>query len=259
MYNPSRRNRNIGTAKQGYGQSNKLSIPSPYLVSLSFFERLGRYEKVTRVINGHTFLFIIEATNSWSGHACSIADIERMIGYVPPEDYGSLKFIVLRQPKRKENIVSPTWGRLIYSYEFEGDYHPAIILESADYSSRLKWKRRLCIEDQKELERLKADGHPFIADKRGFTAALLQKNVRNTQLYRTLLQFGHYVQYLQMVESLSNEEEAYGKYEERWEVYKKVSKECKEKFAHGYADNLMRTLQERKLIPFEQEVTGNNP
>jgi hypothetical protein len=118
MYNATRRNRNIGTAKQGYGQNNKLSIPAPYLVSPSFFERLGAYEKVTRVINGHTFLFIVEATTPGSGHACSISDITKMIGYVSPADYGALKFIVLRQPKRKENILSPTWGRLIYSYEF---------------------------------------------------------------------------------------------------------------------------------------------
>lgn len=255
MYNPTRRNRNIGTAKQGYGQSNKLTIPSPYLVSLNFFERLGAYEKVTRVINGHTFLFIIEATNSNSKHACSISDIERMIGYIPPTDYGDLKLIVLRQPKRKENILSLTWGRLIYSYEFENDYHPAIILEAADYSQRLKWKRGLCIEDQKELERLKADGHPFVADKRGFTAALLPENVRNTQLYRTLLhEFGHYVQYLQMVEGNFNEEEALEEREKRWDVYVKLSKECKEKFAHGYADNLMRVLREQQLIPFESQI-----
>lgn len=254
MYNPTRRNRNIGTAKQGYGQNNKLSIPSPCLVSLSFFERLGAYEKVTRVINGHTFIFIIEATHAGSKHACSISDIERMIGYVPPADYGDLKFIVLRQPKRKENILSPTWGRLIYSYEFENDYYPAIILEAADYNSRLKWKRGLCIEDQKELERLKADGHPFIADKRGFTAAFLEENVRNTQLYRTLLhEFGHYVEYQQMVGDFFNDEE-YEEYKKRVDAYDKVSKECKEKFAHSYADKLMRSLQKKQLIPFEPQA-----
>ena len=39
---------------------------------------------------------------------------------------------VRRQPKRKEEIISPVWGRLIYSYEFENDYCPAIILDAID-------------------------------------------------------------------------------------------------------------------------------
>jgi len=60
MYNPTRRNRNIGTAKQGHGSNNKLTIPSPCVVSKDFYERLGSYEKVERLINGHAFLFIMK-------------------------------------------------------------------------------------------------------------------------------------------------------------------------------------------------------
>ena len=41
MYDPIRRNRHIGTSKQGYGQNNKLSIPQPALVFKTFYERLG--------------------------------------------------------------------------------------------------------------------------------------------------------------------------------------------------------------------------
>lgn len=50
MFNPIRRNRNIGTPKQGYGSNNKLKIPYPCSISKSFFERLDTYTKVTRLI-----------------------------------------------------------------------------------------------------------------------------------------------------------------------------------------------------------------
>lgn len=53
-----------------------------------------------------------------------------MITHIPSEDYGDLRFIILRQPKRKEEIISPVWGRLIYSFEFEHEYAPAIILDA---------------------------------------------------------------------------------------------------------------------------------
>jgi len=38
MKNPIRRNRNIGTAKQGFGQNNKLKIPSPFGTLQAFYE-----------------------------------------------------------------------------------------------------------------------------------------------------------------------------------------------------------------------------
>jgi len=254
MRNPIRRSRNIGTAKQGYGRQNKLVIPTPYTVSQSFYERLEAYEKVTRVINGHTFVFVIEGTIPPSKHACSIEDIERMISYIPASDYGALKLIVLRQPRKKEAIISPVWGRLIYSYEFERNYYPAVILEAADYSRKLKWPRKLCLEDQQELERLKEDGHLFTADTRSFTAILEPENVRNTQLYRTLLhEFGHYVHYLRMVETGEADDAA-----QRENAYGRLPKETKEKFAHQYADTLAKMLRDKKLIPFAP-VPDDNP
>ncbi len=42
MINPTRRNRNIGIAKQGYGQDNKLVVPYPAVEMKSFFERLRK-------------------------------------------------------------------------------------------------------------------------------------------------------------------------------------------------------------------------
>ncbi|WP_160715395.1 hypothetical protein [Chitinophaga solisilvae] len=133
MRNPVRRNRNIGTPQQGYGRNNKLTIPSLLADERSFCERLGSYEKTDKVINGHTFTFITEEARLPLSHACTVNDVERMISYIPPADYGSLKFIVFRQPRRKEEIISPVWGRLRYAYLFEKEIFPAVLLESVDY------------------------------------------------------------------------------------------------------------------------------
>jgi hypothetical protein len=130
MFNPTRRNRNIGSAKQGHGQSNRLIIPSPCTSSKTFYERLENYEKTEIKINGHDFLFIVEQTRQNCRHACSIADLTRVIENIPLQDYGELRLIVLRQPKRKEELLSRAWGRLIYSYEFENDFLPAVIIEA---------------------------------------------------------------------------------------------------------------------------------
>lgn len=254
MKNPTRRNRNIGTAKQGIGQNNKLTIPQPCGVLKSFYERLVNYQKIMSVINGHEFLFIIEQTRTDSEHSCSVADIETIIEQIPNEDYGELKLIVLRQPKRKEEILSPSWGRLIYSYEFENNYFPAIIIDAVDFKRKFKWKNNLTIDDQKEIQRLIEDGHKIENDGRYFITEYELKNVRNTQLYRTLLhEFGHYVQYLEFVERPAMEDEEYDVWEARQDKYFEIPKAEKEKFAHKYADNLRTELKKKKIIPFEQK------
>jgi hypothetical protein len=51
MHNPTRRNRNIGTKKQGHGQNNKLTISSPYGDLKSFYEKLTDYRKAKRLFS----------------------------------------------------------------------------------------------------------------------------------------------------------------------------------------------------------------
>lgn len=253
MWNPIKRNRNIGTSKQGHGQNNKLTITQPYVVSKSFYERIDTYRKFEKIINGHLFTLVIEATRKSCYHACSINDVEKMIENIPVSDYGDLKLIVFRQPKRKEEILSPVWGRLIYSYEFEDNYFPAIIIEAVDYSRKFTWNRSKTQEDQKEFERLKMDGHHFLESKRNFSSSFKIHNVRNTQLYRTLThEFGHYKQYLEVVEKPGNEEEDFEEWDKRHEKYLKIPSVEKEAYAHRYADELLKKLIEKKIIPFDQ-------
>lgn len=252
MYNPTRRNRNIGTSNQGFSPDNKMTIPEMNVTELCYYERLGKYMKYKRVIHGHEFIFVVEETRKSSEHACSVNDIERIIGHIPVVDYGDLDLIVLRQPTRKEEMLSRVWGRLIYSYKFEGDYHVAILLEAVDTSKTMKWKKQLPLEEQHEFERLKEDGHVFCEGKRYFEAPLNMEHIRNTQLYRTLPhEFGHYVHYLNYVErpqSGENEEKAE---EQRYEDYFNLLSREKEQYANAYAERLRKQWQIGGVIPFD--------
>jgi hypothetical protein len=254
MRDATRRNKNIGTSNQGHGQNNKMIISEPALIMKSFYERLVDYEKITKNINGHDFIFVIEKTRKTSLHACTVIDIENIIKVIPAKDYGFLKFIVFRQPKRKEELLSPVWGRFIYSYEFEREYFPAIIIEAIDYQKKFKWTKNLSIDGQKELERLRQDGHKIKEDKRYFTAEYIVENVRKTQLYRTLLhEFGHYVHYLENVERFNDfaiDMEVRDKMNDYY--FKQLPASEKEKFAHNYADKMRKHLIDNNIIPFDR-------
>jgi len=283
MRNPIRRNKNIGTAKQGYGQNNRLTIPQVSTQSLQFYERLGEYTKTYRDINGNRFEFVIEATREKVNHACTVDDLAEMIRHIPPADYGDLNLIILRQPKRKEENLALVWGRLIYYYEFEKSFRPAVIIEATDCERTLKWPKKLSVDDQKELDRLRKDGHQFVTTKRHFIANYDIENVRNTQLYRTLPhEFGHYIHYhnvvikplkkmkaeldkldAEMPECNTTTKSWYKKWlkmldeytaqlEQNEAKYFAIIKDEKEVFAHTYADKLIQKLEACEAIPFDR-------
>jgi len=253
MLNPTRRNRNIGTAKQGYGQDNKLVVPYPAVEMKYFYERLGEYKVVERKINNNKFKFVIEETRENSFHACTIDDLEKILSEIPKEDYGDLELIILRQPTRKEENLKSVWGRLIYSYEFENEHFPAIIIEAIDLERNFKWSKKLSVESQKELERLKEDGHKIVMGKRYFEAEYKIENIRATQLYRTLPhEFGHFAHYLNVVEKPEKPDEEYDAWEKRWNKYHSLPSSEKESFAHSYADKFKSELETKNIIPFDR-------
>ncbi len=254
MNNPTRRNRNIGTAKQGHGQNNSLRIPWPSAVCKSFYERLGEYRKETHVVHGVERQCVVEKTLHDFMHACSVADVIQMLQLVPAEDIDGVELIVFRQPKRKETILSPVWGRMIYYYEFENRFGPAVVLEAVYSTGRQRWPKKLCVESQMELERLRRDGHAFVTDRRHHVAPFEKAAVRNTQLYRTLLhEIGHYVHYLREVVQPNRENDTDEKRELRSDRYfDGIPQQEKENFAHTYAERIYAELAAQNLVPFEQ-------
>jgi hypothetical protein len=236
--NNTRRNRNIGTAKQGHGESNKFDIPT-HISSKYFkvyFEDLKNYRSVERIINGHLITFLVEEVRKGCVHASTVDDITRVLQNVPVADLEDLSLIILRQPKRKEEIINPAWGRYIYYTEIDRYNGSAISLESIDLTKPIRWAKSLTPDEQVELERLKTDSHQIETTKRHHIVFSSLTSVRNTQLYRTLLhELGHHVDRMRNERSFET----------------KTSKD-KEVFAHKYASDLSECLRLKNVIPFER-------
>lgn len=112
-FNPSRRNRNIGTFKQGHEQNNRFVIPSPG-GHFPVFSQIDDFDTVKRNVAGNEVTFLIQKTRSDCFHACTVDDITTLFGAVPAKDWEGLQTLVFRQPTRKQSIASPVWGRLQY-------------------------------------------------------------------------------------------------------------------------------------------------
>ena len=250
-YNPTRRNRNIGTKHAGYGQDNKLVIPWAWADNRIFYERLVDPVVVESQVGSVSKHVIIEPTLKGFTHACTVDDIQRLLELIPVEHINDITAFVLRQPKRKEQILSSVWGRLIYSSDLCGFSGPTVYLEAQNFEQPLKWSKSLTPEGAKELERLREDGHVVVTDKRQHIINSTLDTIRNTQLYRTLPhEIGHYVDYLTKVEEPSKDNL------DRWlvlnEKYHSRPSQERESFAHRYADEFRKQQIAIGAIPFER-------
>ncbi|WP_350287977.1 hypothetical protein [uncultured Croceitalea sp.] len=249
MFNPSKRNRNIGTSKQGYGQNNRNVISDSWNDLRIFWEKLEEYTVVKRIINSKEYTFLIEKTRKNSVHPCTVDDVAKIIELLNPYDLEDLHLIIFRQPKRREETLKPVWGRLNYFVEIDKHEGAAITLESFDFDRTIKWSKSLKNEDRKEFERLLQDGHKMTESKRDFTIHPTISGLRNTMLYRTFIhEVGHYVEYLEKIERPSRKNPDY----DFWADYDKIPSREKENFAHSYAKKTTDELMENGLIPFSR-------
>lgn len=252
-YNPTRRNRNIGTAKAGYGQDNRLVISAAWADDRIFYEKLVNPIEIQVTVQSVSLHILVEPPLSGFAHACTVDDVARVLEMTPVAHFEAIELIVLRQPKRKEQILSPCWGRLVYWADIGELSGPAIYLEAQDISRPLKWSKSLTPDRGLELDRLRQDGHSILSDKRHHVINCTLDTVRNTQLYRTLPhEVGHYVDYLQSVEQPSGDDA------DRWlslndRYHKKASQE-KESFAHRYADEFQAVETANGRLPFDRIV-----
>jgi len=236
MKNPIRRNRNIGTVKQGHGQNNCLEIPESWHDSSVFFERLVSPVKIKRMINGREIFFFVEPTLSDFRHSCTIDDIQKLIELLPPEDVCGIAIIVLRQPTRKQTILDYPWGRLAHFYEFNNCRGAAIVLEAQELKKPIRWSKSICPQRKRELDRLEDDGHRVVMTKRCVEINSKLDNCRNTQLFRTVPhEVGHHIHY----QKVNNDN-----------IYSSLPIDEKETFAHRYADEFKWKMEEQLKIPF---------
>jgi hypothetical protein len=250
-WNPQRRNRNIGTAKSGFGQDNRMTIPDSWSDRRDYWEKLNNPVVVDCTIGDCNLTILVEPVQANFIHACTLEDIRKILHLIPPHDLAPIKLIVLRQPKRKEQIMCPVWGRLQYWSEIKGHAGPAIYLEAQSLNKTIRWPKSLCVEDSRELERLIADGHNVVSDRRYHTIHNNLESTRFTQLYRTLPhEIGHYVDYFESVKNPSNGD---SDEESRLEaIYDSKPSFDKEAFAHQYATQFFEQHNKTGLLPFER-------
>jgi hypothetical protein len=258
-YNPTRRNRNIGTAKSGHGQDNRMTIPDVSHGESIFWEKIEGAKEIIRIVSGKPLKFYVQPTRADCVHACTVDDIARLMSHVPVGDWEGLDAIVLRQARRKEQMLEPVWGRLAYAADLVNQHRqvlysgPAIIIEAVNPAKPFRFGKSLSSDGRAELDRLKTDGHKLRPGDRNNTIVLTLESCRATQLYRTLPhELGHWVDFLQKVEhpaaALPNLD-TYGELVEQF--HRRPSRE-REEFAHSYAERLARRLLATDAIPFDR-------
>lgn len=253
--NPTRRNRNIGTVKQGHGQSNELVVPDrlsgPYWLS-----RIGDCQVEDHNIAGRTARFLIEANALGCVHPCTVSDVLRILEALPQSDLAGLQTFVFRQPTRKQLVLSPVWGRLLYDTEISTAKGkilatgPVIFLDAVPVDKVIVWRTSLDPNLSQELDRLRNDGHGVQRSGHRLKISVTVSSARNTQLYRTLLhEIGHWNDWLTKVE----EPVAKGSNRDGVETaYFARPESEREAFAHRFAEMQRVILEVKGIIPFDQ-------
>lgn len=255
-HNPTRRNRNIGTAKSGHGQDNRMAIPERGMYL--YWERIDGAREVIRTVSGRTIKFFVQPTRDDCVYACTIDDLTQLLSYLPAPDWEGMEALLLRQPRRKEETLEPVWGRLSYAAEFVNArgrvlyQGPAIVIEAVNLERSINLGKGLSLAGSAELERLKSDGHHVRSGKNHIVEPSLE-GCRATQLYRTLPhEVGHWVEFLEKVQRPSNKDESLD-YETLLDRFHSRPAREKEEFAHAYADRFRERLIEDQLIPFARQ------
>lgn len=262
--NPTRRNRNIGTSASGHGHDNRLVIPTRFNGPIWHWRDLGDYRTVKRVVHDRDLAFVVEKTNRGCVHACTVEDIAYLLSHLPLQDWEGIGLFVLRQPKRKEALLNGVWGRLAYGGEigrpqdgmFKG---PAIFLESTEPEFKFSLPASMRPAAGAEFERLLRDGHIVTRDGPRFSVQCSLETIRNTQLYRTVLQeIGHWVDLLDKVERpVAPTDREQDEYQWRAELrarYDQRPTQEREAYANQYADRMWTNLLAAGVIPFQRKL-----
>ncbi len=259
MRNPTRRNRNIGTAKSGHGVNNRLTIPERWSDFSIYWERLSSFVPVKRTVNTHSITFLIEPTRPGFFHHCTVDDVQRVLELLPKEYVQYIDLVVFRQPTSKQAKLSPVWGRLGYWSEIGKYSGPGIFIEAQPTNLSMKWRKHLNPDDIEDLERYRHAGFQIKSHSRGFNISTTPESIRAKQLYYTVPhEIGHYVDYLEF-----SDKHDCGDDDRFWELYGAKPKHEKEVFANRYADKFRQDMEGKNLFPFspmnnKEEIRADN-
>lgn len=230
MRDARRRNRNIGTAKQGHGDDNKMVIPRFW----DSHDRVFYAQFKEPILRGKAGLtFIVEPPLEGFFYPCTPYEVMRVLSSLPQRHTAHIKLVVLRQPTRKQYKIRPVWGRLAYYLDLGKHCGPAVVLDAQPLRP-LIWGKDVRPREAEELERLERDGHEIVRGKREISVVPNKESARRTVLFRTLPhEIGHYVHYLESVEWKSDETGE--SLETLWNLYHGRPQQEREDFANRYA------------------------
>lgn len=252
-WDPTKRNKNIGTKKSGRSQNNELVVPGRSHDRLAYWEHLIDPVECPLEIKGHQITLLVEPTKKGYVHACTPNDIVRVLELIEKEHLEAIELVIFRQPTKKQEILQPVWGRFISDADINNKYSGAIVvIEAAVIGLILRWTNRLDSYGRKELLSLERDGHQIRQVKRGYDVISTPQSVRNTQLFRTLPhEIGHAVDHLKNClnpsrEASTNAESAYIR-----SLYHSKPSLDKEEYAHRYAREFYEYFSAQGLLPFK--------
>ena len=258
-WNPTKRNKNIGTKKSGYSKNNELVVPERSCDDRVFWERLIDPVACPLEIKGHQITLLVEPTRTGYVHACTPSDIVRVLELVEQEHLEQIELMIFRQPTKKEEILRPVWGRFTRYSDISSQYSgSSVFLEAQPIGAIIRWDNKLHPYDRRELLSLERDGHQIKQVKRGYDIITTPTTVRNTQLFRTLPhEIGHAVDYLKnslnmSLEASTDIESAYIR-----SLYGSKPSLDKKEYAHRYARTFYEKHTSQGLLPFEHLYDEN--
>ena len=219
----------------------------------AFWGRFHGLVSVERRIPGGGITVLVEPCRKGSIHAVTVDDIAKLLELIPVADRAPVAWVILRQPKRKEHVLSSVWGRYIPHAEFGRGSGSAVILESQTPAQPVRWSKNLAPFERQELELLESEGHEVVETRRDYVIRSGMEAIRTTQLFRTLPhEIGHSVQYQLEV----NARPGQGARERvrRLDLYRSKSRVDKERFAERYAGEFVARQRALGAIPFDRRL-----
>lgn len=247
-WNPSKRNRKIGTEDQGFKRRNDFDIPFSRHIGKIYWQTLKDPVVLPFEVGGHKFTVLVEPTHRDYKHHVSISDLLQLLRHIPEDHRRDITVFAFRQPTRKQAIHAGVWGRLGYLADFGRFSGPSILLEAQPVNLTYNLENNLSAYWMRELRLLEQEGHHVRLMKRHFAVQSPAEAIRNTQLFRTLLhEIGHYVDYLEKVVQPAEAPDSPDDLQDRYFARPKMEGE---RFAEKYSASLRDELRLKGIVPF---------
>lgn len=260
--NPTRRNRNIGTSKQGHGKDNRMVIPDRFSAYDPYELDFDSAILVQGELEHPGLRIYIEPVSQGFAHCCTPSEIVAVVAALPHE-FTTRLHVVLHQPTHKRQTLRPVWGRMLYLAGIRGHDAPTIMISAQKPEEPLRWSKKLGPRDMEELERLREDGHRVTLTRRHWEIQPSAESIRNTQLLRTLPhEIGHLADFQTFTcgdrqPEYIEEDDDFDRYLRLSDLYSSRPACEREEFAHRFAETYRTSVE--VALALDPSLHGPDP